>query len=418
MLVKLTQSCACTQIACVTGGNDGIGFITVRALWRKGAKVYLACRSEEKARSAIERLTKEHPGRDDKLVFLPFDLTQLASAKKAGETLQQSESRLDIVVCNAGVMAWPYELVNGVEVQFWNHLGHFALVQAVLPLLKKTAQAPGATSVRVVSVSSLGASSSRRCAHTQGPHRLSCTARSPPDEPQARLQQPRERQPPDELHLAAIRPEQACAFLFLLGPSNVSAADSDTLPTGQHPLCCRASGASAGREHPGASSRSALAVLALIADSLCRAGQHAPPWQHQHVAHARARRQLRLLRRESPRLLSRFLGAAPDAASYRSQKIVKATTSRFLMTPDDGAKTQIYLAASPEVDEKDYRCVSLSPPPLVRSSLVSLTRDALCRGKYFIPIATPATPTAYAQDKELAEQLWRLSEDLVKQLST
>lgn len=52
-------------------------------------------------------------------------------------------------------MAWPYELVNGVEVQFWNHLGHFALVQAVLPLLKKTAQAPGATSVRVVSVSSL-----------------------------------------------------------------------------------------------------------------------------------------------------------------------------------------------------------------------------------------------------------------------
>lgn len=88
------------------------------------------------------------------------------------------------------------------------------------------------------------------------------------------------------------------------------------------------------------------------------------------------------------------------------------------MTPDDGAKTQIYLAASPEVDEKDYRCVSLSPPPLVRSSLVSLTRDALCRGKYFIPIATPAPPTAYAQDKELAEQLWRLSEDLVKQLST
>lgn len=30
------------------------------------------------------------------------------------------------------------------------------------------------------------------------------------------------------------------------------------------------------------------------------------------------------------------------------------------MTPDDGAKTQIYLAASREVDEKDYRCADLS----------------------------------------------------------
>lgn len=35
-------------------------------------------------------------------------------------------------------------------------------------------------------------------------------------------------------------------------------------------------------------------------------------------------------------------------------------------------------------------------------------------GKYFVPIATPATPSAYAQDRELAEQLWKLSEEAVK----
>jgi hypothetical protein len=34
---------------------------------------------------------------------------------------------------------------------------------------------------------------------------------------------------------------------------------------------------------------------------------------------------------------------------------------------------------------------------------------------YFVPIATPASTTAYAQDKELAEQLWKLSEDIVAQ---
>merc|ERR1711865_949224 len=58
------------KVAVVTGGNDGIGFITVRALWRKGCKVYLACRSEEKARNAIARLAKEEPGKEDQLVFL------------------------------------------------------------------------------------------------------------------------------------------------------------------------------------------------------------------------------------------------------------------------------------------------------------------------------------------------------------
>lgn len=39
-----------------------------------------------------------------------------------------------------------------------------------------------------------------------------------------------------------------------------------------------------------------------------------------------------------------------------AQKIANATQRYFLMSPEDGAKTQIYLAASPEVDEKDYRC--------------------------------------------------------------
>lgn len=76
-------------------------------------------------------------------------------------------------------MAWPYELVNGIEVQFvrpgcpsgrvdlsltigfllaqWNHLGHFALIQPLLPLLISTSKKPDAH-VRIVLVSSLGGS--------------------------------------------------------------------------------------------------------------------------------------------------------------------------------------------------------------------------------------------------------------------
>jgi len=294
------------KVAVVTGGNDGIGFITVRALWRKGCKVYLACRSEEKARNAIARLAKEEPGKEDQLVFLPFDLTELPSAKKAAETLQQQETRLDIVVCNAGIMAWPYELKNGVEVQFWNHLGHHALIQPLLPLLKKTAKASGPTSVRIVSVSST--------AHTFSPK-------------------------PDFSSLEAVNRKMASTWARY----------------GQSKL---------------ANILFAVALQDRLKDENIRV----------NALH--------------PGVINTSLMRGPVASYGIFGKIANATQRYFLMSPEDGAKTQIYLAASPEVDEKDYR------------------------GLYFVPIATPAKTSAYGQDKEAAEQLWQLSENIIKQLST
>jgi hypothetical protein len=47
------------KVAIVTGANTGIGQVTARELLRNGAKVYVACRSEEKANAAIEQMKKE-----------------------------------------------------------------------------------------------------------------------------------------------------------------------------------------------------------------------------------------------------------------------------------------------------------------------------------------------------------------------
>lgn len=102
----------------MTGANDGLGFITTQVLHKKGCKVYLACRREEAAHQAIQKINQAHPGHEDKLVFVPFDLTELPTIRKTADTLLREEERLDIVVCNAGIMAWPYEVKNGVEVQF------------------------------------------------------------------------------------------------------------------------------------------------------------------------------------------------------------------------------------------------------------------------------------------------------------
>lgn len=106
------------QVAAVTGANEGIGFITAQELHKKGCKVFLLCRNQEKAQDAIKRINEATPGQPDNLVFVPFDLTDIPSAKRAADAISNQVSRLDILVNNAGIMAWPYELKNGIEVQF------------------------------------------------------------------------------------------------------------------------------------------------------------------------------------------------------------------------------------------------------------------------------------------------------------
>ena len=46
----------------VTGANTGIGFETARVLARRGGRVLLGCRSEERAAGAIDRIRAESLG--------------------------------------------------------------------------------------------------------------------------------------------------------------------------------------------------------------------------------------------------------------------------------------------------------------------------------------------------------------------
>ena len=137
------------RTAVVTGANSGIGFETARALAARGARVVLACRSEEKGRDASLRLRAAVPDADAR--FEPLDLGALESVRRFAEKLAAEERRLDLLVNNAGVMMPPYgKTADGFETQLGtNHLGHFALTGLLLPLVRAT---PGA---RVVSVSSL-----------------------------------------------------------------------------------------------------------------------------------------------------------------------------------------------------------------------------------------------------------------------
>jgi NAD(P)-dependent dehydrogenase (short-subunit alcohol dehydrogenase family) len=136
------------RVALVTGANSGIGYESTKALAGHGAHVILACRDNEKARRARDKLESELDRSSLELVHL--DLANLASVHRAADAVLRDHARLDIVVNNAGVMGAPYRLTDdGFELQMaTNHLGHFALTGLLLDRVVTTERS------RIVTVSS------------------------------------------------------------------------------------------------------------------------------------------------------------------------------------------------------------------------------------------------------------------------
>jgi NAD(P)-dependent dehydrogenase (short-subunit alcohol dehydrogenase family) len=139
----------------VTGANTGIGFETARALALKGACVTLACRDVEKGRAAADRILSVSPGAAVTLEQL--DLSDLRAVGDFATRFRERHERLDLLILNAGVMVPPEsKTAQGFELQFGvNHLGHFALTGALLPLVLATEGS------RVVVVSSTAATTGR-----------------------------------------------------------------------------------------------------------------------------------------------------------------------------------------------------------------------------------------------------------------
>lgn len=137
------------KVVVITGANVGIGKETAIDLARRGGKIYIACRDEKRGGDALIDIRKE--SRSEDVHFLQLDLASLASVREFSKKFHQLESKLHILINNAGIMGCPRTLTkDGFEMQFGtNHLGHFLLTNLLLDLLK--AAAPS----RIVVVSAL-----------------------------------------------------------------------------------------------------------------------------------------------------------------------------------------------------------------------------------------------------------------------
>ncbi|KAK6457149.1 uncharacterized protein RJT20DRAFT_37499 [Scheffersomyces xylosifermentans] len=161
------------RVALITGGNSGIGYYTVLQLYLHGYIVYIAGRSRSRVLKSIKELkeratsirsayTSQQSSSErflGDLVYLEIDLSSLASVLSAVEAFKNMESKLNILINNAGAMAVPFALTkDNFEIQLQtNFISPFLLTTKLLPMLERTADLYSSSEPpRIIYLSSVG----------------------------------------------------------------------------------------------------------------------------------------------------------------------------------------------------------------------------------------------------------------------
>ena len=138
------------RTAIITGGNTGLGYVCASNLLHDASggspwNVVIACRDPERAQDAVKRLRQEvnAAGSSAKVEAMRLDLASFKSVRdfteEIGRRLDTGElAPVHALVCNAGIQrgATKTFTVDGFERTFGvNHLGHFLLVNLLVPRL-------------------------------------------------------------------------------------------------------------------------------------------------------------------------------------------------------------------------------------------------------------------------------------------
>ncbi|WP_269620383.1 SDR family oxidoreductase [Zhongshania sp. BJYM1] len=140
------------KIALVTGGSRGIGAMIAEGFLRSGAKVYITSRKAKELEETRARLSEF-----GECIAITSDLSQLDGITALAADLANRESKLDILINNAGA-TWGANIDEFPEsgwdkVMDLNVKSVFFLSQKLLPLLR--AAASNDEPARIVNLSSI-----------------------------------------------------------------------------------------------------------------------------------------------------------------------------------------------------------------------------------------------------------------------
>ena len=138
--------------AVVTGASAGIGKATACLLAKRGWHVIGTGRDPARCAAAEAEIRAAAPGA--RIDFLRGNFESMAEVRRVAAEIRGLTDRLDVLV-NGGVRDRQYITVDGTEATFAaNHLAPFVLTRELMPLLRASAAALPAGTVRVIAVSS------------------------------------------------------------------------------------------------------------------------------------------------------------------------------------------------------------------------------------------------------------------------
>ncbi|PYH43366.1 SDR family NAD(P)-dependent oxidoreductase [Aspergillus saccharolyticus JOP 1030-1] len=159
------------KVALITGGGSGIGLMAAQALATNGSKVYITGRTSEKLERVAELYGKSAKG---EIIPLAADVTDKASIKKLVQELESRESRLDILINNAGISSSTQTTEHenaadlskslfdeGSSPEEWesvyrtNVVHPYLMTSAFLPLLQKASEQTQGWSSTVINITSI-----------------------------------------------------------------------------------------------------------------------------------------------------------------------------------------------------------------------------------------------------------------------
>jgi NAD(P)-dependent dehydrogenase (short-subunit alcohol dehydrogenase family) len=98
-----------STIVLITGGNTGIGYESIKALYASPQPhtILMGSRSLDKAKESISKLKGEVPESKSEVVPVQIDIEDDASIEQAFTEVESKFGRIDTLVNNAGRHAFP-----------------------------------------------------------------------------------------------------------------------------------------------------------------------------------------------------------------------------------------------------------------------------------------------------------------------
>jgi NAD(P)-dependent dehydrogenase (short-subunit alcohol dehydrogenase family) len=131
----------------ITGATSGIGKETALALAKKQHEIYLLVRNTQKGDRLKDEIIAQTGNKN--IFVVKCDLADLQSVREAADELKAKLFAINVLINNAGGIFGEKKITkDGFEMTFQvNHLSHFLLTMALMPLLEKG-------QARVINVSS------------------------------------------------------------------------------------------------------------------------------------------------------------------------------------------------------------------------------------------------------------------------